>query len=141
MNHARSTHERARTGLGREGVLWALVWALLLAPALGRWHEALHGAGGAHGRPAATWAQDGGVHPTASAPVPGGFFESLFSGHARSDCLLLDQATLAYALPSTGLALPAAAPHTCAAPAPHEHVARRHVAFFHARGPPAPQRA
>lgn len=142
MSFGRSAHARERTGLLRQGVLWALVGALLLAPALGRWHEALHGAGGAHRQPvAAVWLQEGGAHPTASAPAPGSFFERLFSGHTRSDCLLLDQATLAYAMPITGLALPVAAPQACTLPAPPERAARWHVALFHARGPPAPQSA
>lgn len=145
MSQGRSAHawERAGPLPSRQCVLWALVWALLLAPALGRWHETLHGAGSRHAQPGRTaaWAQGANAQPTVAAPKESSFLESLFSGHTRSDCLLLDQATLAYALPSTGLALPAAAPQACALPAPPERVARWHVALFHARGPPAPQQA
>jgi len=116
--------------------VWALVWALLLAPTLGRWHEALHGSGSAHAMRihAVATAAPG---DSALAQAPGTFLERLFSGHARSDCVLLDQASLGYALPSTGLALPAAAPQACALPAPPERVVGRHVALFHARGPPS----
>lgn len=145
MSQGRSapTRQGVRSLPLRRGVLWALAWAMLLAPALGRWHEALHGAGGGHAQPGPTaaWVQGEQAPPSAAAPAQNGFFDSLFSGHTRSDCLLLDQATLAYAMPSTGLALPAAAPQACALPAPPERVARWHVALFHARGPPAPQRA
>ena len=118
--------------------MWALVWALLLAPTLGRWHQAVHGAGGAHApRIEAALVVASAVGDAALAQSPGNFLERLFSGHARSDCVLLDQATLGYALPSTGLVLPDAAPQAGALPAPPERVVRRHVALFHARGPPA----
>ena len=118
--------------------MWALVWALLIAPTIGRWHEAVHGDGSAHGSRAETaLVVASGVGDQARAQAPGNFLEHLFSGHARSDCVLLDQATLGYALPSTGMALPAAEPQTCALPAPPERAVRRHVALFQARGPPA----
>lgn len=120
-----------------QGAVWALVWALLLAPTLGRWHEALHGSGSAHAMRFQATAAASEPVDTALAQAPGTFLERLFSGHARSDCVLLDQASLGYALPSTGLALPATAPQACALPAPPEHVVGRHVALFHARGPPA----
>ncbi len=141
MKPARTASSRQPLGPrpAHQVALWALVWALLLAPTLGRWHQAVHGAGGAHGplidAALVVASAEGDV---ALAQSPGHFLERLFSGHARSDCVLLDQATMGYALPSIGLALPAAAPNVCALAAPPERVVRRHVALFHARGPPAP---
>lgn len=121
----------------RRVAVWGLLLALVLAPALGRWHQvlhatpasavvALHDDGGAGGSVQAT--------PAAHAPS---LLAALFSGHAPIDCLLLDQLALGTALPCSAPVLPAAAPAVApSAPAP-ERIAVRHVALFQARGPPA----
>ena len=113
--------------------LWALVWALVLAPSLGRWHEALHGQASAPMVAALAVAPSADV---AGVAAERGFLQRLFSDHARADCWLLDQATLGYALPCTALALaavvlPQAVPWGTATGTAH-----RHVAYFQARGPP-----
>ncbi|WP_042428931.1 hypothetical protein [Comamonas granuli] len=105
----------------RLGLAWLLL-ALVLAPALGQMHRALH-LPGALGQ--AVHAADG--HGVAA----------LFGGHSPADCQLLDQlshggATVAeYAMPLAApggqrVALPAALPLRAAAPLP-----------FQARAPPA----
>ena len=140
MSVARAALAKHRTAYRplHQMAMWALVWALLLSPTIGRWHEAVHGAGSVHGsRAESALVVASGWGAQARAQAAGHFLERLFSGHARSDCVLLDQASLGYALPSTGLALPAAVPQACALPAPPERVVRRHVALFQARGPPA----
>lgn len=108
-------------------VLWhwrLLALALLLAPALGQMHRALHGDG--HGP---------GVH-SAGAPVASFSWAALFSGHHASDCQLLDGLHLADAPPSTALAsahqLPFAQPRT-STPAP---LGVRRAVPFQARAPP-----
>ncbi len=103
-SYPQSSQQRPQVLLGR-GALWALVLALLLAPALGRWHEALHAHGVAAGRTAYAVAVGpaGAVHavlPTEQAvnallaEAPRSFLERLFDGHTRSVCLVLDEAAL-----------------------------------------------
>ncbi|WP_236748812.1 hypothetical protein [Acidovorax carolinensis] len=115
----------------RRAAVWGLLLALVLAPALGRWHQVLHAT-----PPSAVVAlhDDGGARVSAHAPR---LLAALFSGHAPIDCLLLDQLALGTALPCSAPVLPAAAPAVApSAPAP-ERLAVRHVALFQARGPPA----
>lgn len=121
----------------RRAAVWALLLALVLAPALGRWHQVLH----ATPVPAVVALYEGGgaggsAHATPAAHAPS-LLAALFSGHAPIDCLLLDQLALGTALPCSAPVLPVAAPDVApSAPAP-ERLAVRHVALFQARGPPA----
>lgn len=138
----------ARPGAGRTRAslaLCALVWALVLGPSLARWHEALHGHGSAPAVAALTVASTATTTASSvtapSAEVAAvaserGFLQRLFSGHARADCWLLDQATLGYALPCTALSLPAVVLPQAAPWGTATGVAQRHVAHFQARGPP-----
>lgn len=122
----------------RRVAVWALLLALVLSPALGRWHQVLH----ATPAPAVVALHDddvagGSVHAIPAAHAPS-LLAALFSGHAPIDCLLLDQMALGTALPCSAPVLPAAAPAVApSAPVP-ERMAVRHVALFQARGPPAP---
>lgn len=121
----------------RRVAVWALLLALVLAPALGRWHQVLH----ATPAPAVVALHDDGVAGGSVQATPAAYAPSLlaalFSGHAPIDCLLLDQLALDIALPCSAPVLPEAAPAVApSAPAP-ERMAVRHVALFQARGPPA----
>jgi hypothetical protein len=122
----------------RRVAVWALLLALVLSPALGRWHQILH----TTAAPAVDALHDdggagGSGHATPAAHAPS-LLAALFSGHAPIDCLLLDQLALGTALPCSAPELPAAAPAVApSAPVP-ERMAVRHVALFQARGPPAP---
>lgn len=113
--------------------LWALVWALVLAPSLGRWHEALHGQASAPMVAALAAAPSADV---AGVAAERGFLQRLFSDHARADCWLLDQATLSYALPCAALALAAVVLPQAVPWGTAWGTAHRHVAHFQARGPP-----
>lgn len=120
-------------------LLWWLVLAMLLAPALGRVHQLLH--------PPAWLAQPapGHVHAHVGAAVqaapgdgaPDRWLLALFAGHSHSDCQLHDQLN-AWASPTAaGELLPAALPQ-----APPRHVEERtasagSAAFFDPRAPPA----
>lgn len=104
---------------------------LVLAPALGRVHQVVHG-------PVAAMALQGagaGLIP-ASHGRDAGLLEALFSHHADSDCHLLDQSLFGAAL--LPALLPAAMP--AAAPAPEElpatGVGARPQRAFLARAPP-----
>lgn len=128
----------------------ALAWllaALVVAPTLGRLHQVAHGgalqemraghpvpglAGGAQALHSA--ARDGGA---AAAPGDEGLLARLLAGHSPSGCLLLDQLALGDALHGATLQLPAAAPTLPTPVPPAEHCVARHIAQFHARGPPA----
>lgn len=106
---------------------WVLALAVVLAPALGRMHQLVHGPavlgqaagpvqghGHAHGtRPGAGPAAADGASAHSHPP---GVLEALFAGHAGSDCTLLDHSLIGAAL--LPALLPVAAPAT--APAPHE---------------------
>ncbi|ADX46358.1 hypothetical protein Acav_2446 [Paracidovorax avenae ATCC 19860] len=117
---------------GRAFALWMwLAAALVLAPALGRVHQVVHG-------PVAAMAQQGagaGLIPP-SHGRDAGLLEALFSHHADSDCHLLDQSLFGAAL--LPALLPAAMP--AAAPAPDElpatGVGARPQRAFLARAPP-----
>lgn len=118
-------------------VLWALVLAMLLAPALGRVHQVLHPA--ALPGPAAQMLGSGAAAKPGAAgdSAAGHWLLALFAGHDHKECLLLDQLS-AWAGP------PAAAPQLPAA-LPQEPPAQVHVriagggsaAYFDARAPPA----
>ncbi len=124
-------------------LLWWLVLAMLLAPALGRIHQVLH--------PPAWQGQStvGLVHAHAhsqtGAAVPAGarqadadpWLLALFVGHSHSDCQLHDQLNAWASPPMLAQALPAALLQE-----PPRHVEGRtasagSAAFFDPRAPPA----
>ncbi|MBP6599184.1 MAG: hypothetical protein KA216_07020 [Giesbergeria sp.] len=108
--------------------LHALLLALVLAPSLGHVHRALH----APGQPAHF------VHLERSANNTAAFtLKALFSPHQASDCLWLDQLTLADAAPSAPPALAHSAPHAHVwADTPLAPHWQRRQAAFQARAPP-----
>ncbi|MFN7153905.1 MAG: hypothetical protein ACK4OE_09435 [Acidovorax sp.] len=139
--------------------LWAqaaLVWlllALVVVPTLGRLHQVMHApvqqthalsashalAFAEPGAGADTSAGHAHTHgDTADEPAAHAhsLLDALLAHHAPVDCLLLDQLALGDALHSAPAAL--AAPVTAQAPLVHPAAtaAARHVALFHARGPP-----
>ncbi|WP_051603045.1 hypothetical protein [Simplicispira psychrophila] len=107
---------------------YALLLALVLAPTLGQIHRALHGPG--------HFASAGAYSPHSAQPVAFSL-ASLFSVHQASDCLWLDQLTLADSPPSAGPALVHSVPDAqfwADTPlAPHW---QRSQAAFEARAPP-----
>lgn len=121
----RSLHPilRLRQGVGLLWLLLALAWA----PTLGRMHQVVHGGQGAHAH---------AEH--AVAPSGGGsqFLLPLLADHTPVDCLLLDQLSLADAALGAAQALPPPLPTALPAPWHATGTAPRHVALFHARGPP-----
>jgi len=107
-------HRRLISGAALLWLLLALVWV----PSLGRWHQVAH---------AQPLAQVHAGHGAAVAPAvaTSAFLPPLLANHSLAD-----------AAPS---APPAMAPTVSAvapAPLPAPGVAQRHVALFHARGPP-----
>jgi len=114
----------------RRCALGWLLLALVLAPALGRMHQIVHGLG------------TGGAQATAHTSAHGSAgraldtLHALFAGHGSADCQVLDQQTLGGPAPAPLLALAHAAPQPApaaplaAAPAP------RRAAPFQARAPP-----
>jgi hypothetical protein len=115
---------RPRQGAALLWLLLALVWA----PTLGRMHQAVHGA------------PQAGHHHAAHAVVPAGgtglFLFPLLADHTPVDCLLLDQLALADAALGASQALAPTLPAALPAPWRATGTAPRHVALFHARGPP-----
>ncbi|WCM91151.1 hypothetical protein M5C99_11990 [Acidovorax sp. NCPPB 2350] len=116
--------------------LWMwLAMALVLAPALGRVHQVVHGptAGAAQAVDRAG-GHGGHAHPA-------GVLEALFTGHAGSDCHLLDQSLFGDALPPAPL--PAPAPGAVPVPPslPATGIGARPSRTFLARAPPEPTRA
>lgn len=113
-------------------LLWWLVLAMLLAPALGRVHQILH--------PPAWQGVPAVGHSHAHAPAgedPGAWLLALFAGHSHSDCQLHDQLNAWANPPAPAEPLPAAL-----AQEPPRHVARQtasagSAAFFDPRAPPA----
>ncbi|MEG2631389.1 MAG: hypothetical protein RSB42_11005 [Comamonas sp.] len=119
-------------------LLWWLVLAMLLAPALGRIHQVLH--------PPAWQGQPtlGHVHAQPAAALQSGarqgdapWLLALFVGHSHSDCQLHDQLNAWASPPMLGQALPAALLQQ-----PPRHVEGRtasagSAAFFDPRAPPA----
>ena len=137
----------------------ALAWllaALVAAPTLGRLHQVLHGGvlhemRAGHPAPDLAVAAQARVFASNSPPaavagdaaraavLPGddGLLARALTGHGPSGCLLLDQLALGDALHGATLQLPAAAPTGRPPLPPAENCAARHIAQFHARGPPA----
>jgi hypothetical protein len=113
-----------RRTLAQQLGLWWLVLALVIAPALGRMHLVLHGAGSLQ-----TLAGNAGPHAH-------GVVGNLFAGHTPAECQLLDQLNhggAATAEPARALAAPVPA---CPA-APHaQPPLPRALAAFQARAPP-----
>gem|GEM_PF-466248 len=126
---------------------WVLALAVMLAPALGRMHQLVHGPA-AHGQLAGPVQAPGHTHGTrhgvgpdaASAPAhshPPGMLEALFAGHAGSDCTLLDHSLFGAAL--LPALWPAAAPAAAPAPRglPATGIGARPPRTSLARAPPA----
>ena len=115
--------------------LRVLLLALVLAPSLGQIHRALHGPGQfSHSAHSAH-----NTHPSANHRVDAAAFSlaALFSPHQSSDCLWLDQLTLADAAPSAPPALAHSAPHAHVwADTPLAPHWQRRQAAFQARAPP-----
>ena len=118
-------HRRLISGAALLWLLLALVWV----PSLGRWHQVVHAL------PLAQVHAGNGaaVAPAAATSV---FLPPLLANHSLADCLLLDQLALADAAPSAPPAMAPTAPAVAPAPLSAPGVAQRHVALFHARGPP-----
>lgn len=116
-------------------VLWALVLAMLLAPALGRVHQVLHPAA----LPGAA-AQMVGSGAAADPGASGHWLLALFAGHEHKDCLLLDQLSAWAGPPAAGPQLPAAMPQEPPAQVHARIVAGGSAAYFDARAPPAASR-
>lgn len=110
--------------------LWWLVLALVLAPTLGRMHQVVHAP-----------ALGGAVAHTHAAAEPAGDAvdapHALFSGHAGSDCQLLDQQLLGGAPLTLALALPPALPDAAPVAQASLPAGARWLSPFQARGPPA----
>ncbi|WP_313075218.1 hypothetical protein [Melaminivora sp.] len=114
----------------RRFALGWLLLALVLAPALGRVHQIVHGLG----TTSAELAANAGAHSPASRALD--MLHALFAGHGSADCQVLDQQTLGGPTPAPLLALAHAAPQaTPAASLAAAPVARR-TAPFQARAPP-----
>lgn len=133
MPHRRTPHPPARRLLHGPALLWLLL-ALVWVPSLGRLHQVAHalplaGVHAGHGH------DEGHTHDStahgASALLP-----PLLAQHAPADCLLLDQLALADAALGAAQALPPPLPTALPAPWRATGTAPRHVALFHARGPP-----
>lgn len=120
-------------------LLWWLVLAMLLAPALGRIHQVLHPPawqgqptlGHVHAQPAAA------LHAGAPQGDCAPWLLALFVGHSHSDCQLHDQLNAWASPPMLAQALPAALLQE-----PPRHVEGRtasagSAAFFDPRAPPA----
>jgi hypothetical protein len=121
----RPLHRRLISGATLLWLLLALVWV----PSMGRWHQVAH---------AQPLAQAHAGHGAAMAPAvaTSAFLPPVLADHSLADCLLLDQLALADAAPSAPPAMAPTAPAVAPAPLPAPGVAQRHVALFHARGPP-----
>lgn len=120
-------------------LLWWLVLAMLLAPALGRIHQVLHPPawqgqptlGHVHAQPGAA------LHAGARQGESAAWLLALFVGHSHSDCQLHDQLNAWASPPVPAQALPAALLQE-----PPRHVEGRtasagSAAFFDPRAPPA----
>lgn len=111
----------------------ALAWLLLglvLAPALGRMHQVLHGPGS--GAPPAHVHG----HDEAKAPHALDVLHALFAGHGSADCQVLDQQTLVGAVLAHAQAPVQTQPQPPLASAPAAAPGTRRPAPFHARAPP-----
>lgn len=117
-------HRRLISGAALLWLLLALVWV----PSMGRWHQV------AHAQPLAQ--AHAGHAAVAPAVATSAFLPPVLADHSLADCLLLDQLALADAAPSAPPAMAPTAPAVAPAPLPAPGVAQRHVALFHARGPP-----
>lgn len=130
----RSTAAQRGRAVGRRAsAVWWSVWlvlALVLAPALGQMHRAVHG----DAAPAlSAHSAHGGPHAAPGDQTS--WVAALFSGHHLVDCQLLDQLTLGDA-PRSAPALAHAAPATAPPAGPPAHCSARRTAAFQARAPP-----
>ena len=119
-------------------LLWWLVLAMLLAPALGRVHQLLHppawqGSGPGHVHVHAVPAAYAG----ASHGAPGPWLLALFVGHSHSDCQLHDQLNAWASPPAASAPLPAAFAREMPRPVARRAAVSGSAAFFDPRAPPA----
>lgn len=132
----------APAALRQLAALWALVLAMLLAPALGRVHQVLHPLAlpglAAHGVESALSADPAWADPEAIGDsAPGHWLLALFAGHGHKDCLLLDQLKAWAGPPDAVPSLSAARPQEPPAQVQVRIVAGGSAAHFDARAPPA----
>ena len=138
-------------------LVWALVWAMLVAPALGQMHRAVHAAGegrtsvaALHGlssldsaayHAAASFVDcdgAGAARSLANTQAHASWIHALFAGHGPAECQLLDQLHHALAGPPAAIELPQALPAAhFALPATTAPRAIPSAAHFDARAPPA----
>jgi len=129
----------ARAPAAVRRLLWWLVLAMLLAPALGRIHQVLHapawqvqsalGQAHSHAEP--------GLQGAAGAASPIPWMLALFSGHGHADCQLHDQLNAWASPPAAGQPLPAALAQEPPRPVAGRTAAAGSAAFFDPRAPPA----
>lgn len=151
---------RTRTGARAWKAAW-LAWlmlALLVVPALGRVHQALHssahlaylaplvgwaGAGGADAHPASHATRATRANPQGlAAPGTATSLSALVPTHASgADCLLLDQLALADVLLAHAQGVPAVHRSHGAPVQWTQHAFVLHRALFQARAPPSSLRA
>lgn len=119
-------------------LLWWLVLAMLLAPALGRVHQLLHppawpaavpGQAHVHAAPA--------LHADTGHGAPGRWLLALFAGHSHSDCQLHDQLNAWASPPVAGEPLPVAFAQELPRAVPQRCAVAGSAAFFDPRAPPA----
>lgn len=126
-----------RLGASVRAWCWSLLLALVLAPALGQMHRALHGAHGPAPAVLQANAPDRANTAQAYADLPAAsLWAALFAGHSPADCQLLDQLTLGDLLHGAMPALVQAAPQAPLPVARVQHAKAQRLAAFHARAPP-----
>lgn len=132
MSHAVSC-PRPDARLRARALLWWLVLAMLLAPALGRIHQVLH-------PPAwnqTQWQPGVAVQGDAGAGRAVPWLLALFSGHGHGDCQLHDQLNAWASPPAAGPSLPAALPQQPPRQVEGRTASAGSAAFFDPRAPPA----
>ena len=137
-----------RQGLGRAGLVWLLVTALLLAQLLGLMHGVVHGPQAhIHSHSHSHAHHDGYQHrhqqehsalAHAEEEEEGGWLASLFSSHdGDSDCRLFDQASHGQAAPAFPLLSLPLVLSSVAFDISRGEALARWAALFDARGPPS----
>ena len=136
-----------RQGLGRAGLVWLLVTALLLAQLLGLMHVVVHGPQAhIHSHSHSHAHHDGYQHrhqqehsalAHAEEEEEGGWLASLFSSHdGDSDCRLFDQASHGQAAPAFPMLTLPLVLSSVAFDISRGEALARWAALFDARGPP-----
>ena len=129
---------RLRSRASARLLLWWLVLAMLMAPALGRIHQVVHpsvwsgaAASGAHAPTA------GHAHVHRAATQDAHWLLALFKGHSHSDCQLHDQLNAWASGPALGQNPPAALPQELPCQLEARTASAGSAAFFDPRAPPA----